>query len=519
MRMNLPVSRHEHQYPAEQMLVSMTDTKGIITHCNHAFVDVSGFSYDELIGQNHNLVRHPDMPAAAYKDMWSTIGRGQPWTGLVKNRRKNGDFYWVQANVTPILESGKPKGYMSVRIKPSAHEVKEIEAVYAKINADNGRGTCPIFLKSGQVHYRGMRGWMGKLGQMTLTSRLGLAMAGVVVLGMVPQLILTGDTTALLTQLAALLVGSGLMMAWFQARVIKALQEAQGFANSLAGCNLTTKISGSYPAPMGSLIGSLRQIQINLQAVVGDVREEINTFTRSASEIAAGALDLSERTESQASSLEQTAASMEELSSTVKQTAETAAQVAQKSAESTDIVILGGAAVHHVGTAMQAIDESSSKVREIIGVIEGIAFQTNILALNAAVEAARAGEQGRGFAVVASEVRALAQRSAVAAKEIRELIAVSASQIQSGTQQMQTASQTIDNVVNAVREVGELIQIITNATKEQSLGISQVNEAVTHLDTVTQQNAALVEESAASSHDLSTSAVTLARAVQVFQLG
>jgi aerotaxis receptor len=167
---------------------------------------------------------------------------------------------------------------------------------------------------------------------------------------------------------------------------------------------------------------------------------------------------------------------------------------------------------------MQAIDVSSSKVREIIGVIEGIAFQTNILALNAAVEAARAGEQGRGFAVVASEVRALAQRSAVAAKEIRELIAESANHISVGTLQMQTATKTIDRVVVTVREVGELIQLITSATKEQATGIAQVNEAVTQLDTVTQQNAALVEESAASSNELNGSAVTLARSVQVFQL-
>jgi len=297
-----------------------------------------------------------------------------------------------------------------------------------------------------------------------------------------------------------------------------AITQAQRFADTLAGCNLTSEVKGDYPPPLGDLLKSLRQIQINLQAVVGDVREEIASFTRSASEIASGGLDLSARTESQASSLEETAASMEELSSTVRQTADTAAQVAQKSSESNSIVTEGGAAVHKVGEAMQAIDASSTKVREIIGVIEGIAFQTNILALNAAVEAARAGEQGRGFAVVAAEVRALAQRSAVAAKEIRELIAESANHISTGTIQMQTATKTIDRVVITVREVGDLIQLITSATKEQATGIAQVNEAVTQLDTVTQQNAALVEESAASSNELNGSAVTLARSVQVFQL-
>ena len=251
---------------------------------------------------------------------------------------------------------------------------------------------------------------------------------------------------------------------------------------------------------------------------MGDVRGEISNFTQSASEIAAGGLDLSARTESQASSLEQTAASMEELSSTVKHTAETAAQVSMQSTESTGLATGGGQAVHNVGQAMKAIEDSSAKVRDIIGVIEGIAFQTNILALNAAVEAARAGEQGRGFAVVATEVRALAQRSAVAAKEIRSLIAQSDQHISEGTQQMHHAASTIDKVVQSVSAVGQLVQLISSATREQALGISQVNEAVNQLDSVTQQNAALVEESAASSNGLSASAVTLVRSVQVFQL-
>jgi aerotaxis receptor len=209
---------------------------------------------------------------------------------------------------------------------------------------------------------------------------------------------------------------------------------------------------------------------------------------------------------------------MEELSSTVKQTASTADQVARQSNSSTQVATEGGSAVHKVGQAMQAIDASSSKVRDIIGVIEGIAFQTNILALNAAVEAARAGEQGRGFAVVASEVRALAQRSAVAAKEIRELIATSAQQISEGSVQMTSAGKTIDAVVQSVKEVGELIQRITHATQEQAIGIAQVNEAVTQLDTVTQQNAALVEQSAASADGLNQSALILGRSVEVFKM-
>ena len=525
MRMNLPVTQQDFDYPADQMLVSTTDTKGNITHCNHAFVAVSGFSYDELIGQSHNLVRHPDMPPEAYKDMWQTIGRGQPWTGMVKNRRKNGDHYWVQANVTPILDGGKPKGYMSVRIKPTAEQVRTAEALYGQMRLwrESGNKRPAFVLRSGEVRYTGLLGLAGRLRRVTIVSRLGFGLAGVVLLGMVPQMLemlglhLSG-VEQLGLQLASLVLGGLLLLGWFSRSFGTAISAAERFADDLAGCNLTTTVATNFAPPMDSLVRSLRQIQINLQAVVGDVRGEIDTFTQSAAEIAAGGLDLSARTESQASSLEETAASMEELSSTVKQTAATAAQVATQSDASTSVVARGGDAVHKVGEAMRAIDGSSAKVRDIIGVIEGIAFQTNILALNAAVEAARAGEQGRGFAVVASEVRALAQRSGVAAKEIRDLIAQSTEQITEGTKQMNHAGETIDEVVRSVRDVGELIRQITNATHEQSIGIAQVNEAVTQLDTVTQQNAALVEESAASAEGLSASAVTLARAVQVFHL-
>jgi aerotaxis receptor len=518
MRMNLPVTQREFDYPADQMLVSITDTKGFIVHCNHAFVAVSGYSYEELIGQNHNLVRHPDMPAAAYKDLWSTVGHGHPWTGMVKNRRANGDHYWVQANVTPIMQNGKPKGYMSVRIKPSRQEIQAAEVLYAQMNAARESGKLPFYLQGGQVRHKGLAGLLGRVQRLTLTSRLGVALGFMTALGMLPQLLDLQGLSRPALQLGSMLFGTTLVMAWFHKSFGTAMGAAERFADDLASCNLTTTVASNVPPPLDSLIRSLRQIQINLQAVVGDVRGEIASFTQSAAEIAAGGLDLSARTESQASSLQQTAASMEEISSTVKHTAATASQVSVQSERSTAVATQGGAAVHKVGLAMKAIDASSVKVRDIIGMIEGISFQTNILALNAAVEAARAGEQGRGFAVVAAEVRALAQRSAVAAKEIRGLIAQSAEQITEGTQHMASAGDTIDKVVQSVKEVGELIKQISHATQEQSQGITQVNEAVTQLDTVTQQNAALVEQSAASANGLSDSAVTLARSVQVFQM-
>ena len=521
VQINLPVSQREFDYPVEQMLVSTTDTRGFITHCNRAFVAVSGFSYEELIGQNHNIVRHPDMPPEAYKDLWSTAGRGRPWTGMVKNRRKDGDHYWVQANITPIMQNGKPKGYLSVRVKPSRAQIQAAEALYDQLNKASKSGSVGAVafkLQGGDVHWLGLRGVAGRLQRSSLASRLSAALFGMAGLALLPLGLDLQGGALLAAQAGALGLGGVLILAWFQASFSRALSEAEHLADDLAACNLSTPVAGDYAPPMKGLMQGLRQIQINLKSVVGDVRSEIGNFSQSAQEVAAGGRDLSARTESQASSLQQTAASMEELSSTVKHTAATAAEMALKSAESARLAAQGGEAVREVSLAMSAIAASSNKVRDIIGVIEGIAFQTNILALNAAVEAARAGEQGRGFAVVAAEVRALAKRSAVAAKEIRELIAHSAQQVETGTRQMTEARLTIDDAVKSANDVNQLTQSITHATQEQAQGIAQVNEAVTQLDTVTQQNAALVEQSSASSDELSSGAVTLGRCVQMFHL-
>ena len=187
MRINLPVTDDEYDYPAQSMLVSSTDTKGVITHCNTAFMDASGYAYDELIGQPHNLIRHPDMPPQAYKDMWATIGRGHAWTGLVKNRRKNGGFYWVRANVTPIMDGGKPRGYMSVRPKPGRAEVQQAEALYAQLRADHAAQRQTLRLHHGRVVYPGLRGLWQRVEGISATQNLALMLLGVVIVGMVPR--------------------------------------------------------------------------------------------------------------------------------------------------------------------------------------------------------------------------------------------------------------------------------------------------------------------------------------------
>ena len=518
MRINLPVTQQNFDFPGDELLVSSTNTKGELVHCNPAFVRVSGFTYDELIGQPHNLIRHPDMPPEAYKDMWRTIGRGDPWTGMVKNRRKDGDHYWVRANVTPIMEGGKPRAYMSVRTKPSAAEIAAAETLYDQMRRDAASGASRFDLDAGNVRHRGLRGWMQGVAQMASLPRMALMLGVLVLLALVPDMCGLQGATAGVVRLVLLLLGAGWVLWRFQATVLHGVYDATRFASDISACNLVTTVRVDYPQPLGALMQRLRQTQVNLQAVVGDVRTEVRNFTQSAHEISRGSLDLSARTESQASSLQQIAASMEELASTVLQTADTAAKVSRESAQSSDIATRGGQAVQEVGAAMQEMKKSSTRISEIVGVIEGIAFQTNLLALNAAVEAARAGEQGRGFAVVAGEVRALAQRSAGAAKEISALIGVTVNQIASGAQQMDHAGATIQGVVDAVDRVSTLVQQIGSATQEQSQGIAQVNEAVTQLDTVTQQNAALVEESAAAAQGLKESAESLGRSVDVFRL-
>ena len=521
MRVNLPVTQNEYDYPGDELLMSVTDKRGHITHCNAAFMRVSGYSMDELMGQPHNLVRHPDMPPEAYKDLWTTIGHGRSWSGLVKNRRKNGDHYWVRAHVTPIVADGKPQGYMSVRVKPSRAEVEQAEQLYARIAREREAGRPSFVLHAGRVRPLGWRDALGKLQRASFTQRLAAMLLPLLALALALAPALLGGLSpqGWLMQALALAALAAFIVWRFHRRITAALRDANRLAGDLAGCNLTTApcaVDGRHP--MALMMERLNQVQVNLRAVVGDARGEIGAFGRISSEIAQGAQDLSARTESQASSLQQTAASMEQLSGTVAQSEQTARRVLEHTEHSATLARGGGRAVGQVGDMVQTIAQSSRQMGQIVATIESIAFQTNILALNAAVEAARAGEQGRGFAVVAGEVRALAQRSAGAAGEIRGLIGESVAQIERGAAQMQAAGQTIAQAVDAVEQVNRMMGQLGVAAREQASGIAQVNDAVVDLDRMTQQNAALVEESAAAARGMSVNAGVLGRTLEVFTL-
>jgi methyl-accepting chemotaxis protein len=894
MRINMPVTSNEYVLTDSDSIVSKTDLRGVITYVNDDFKRISGFSEAELLGQPQNIVRHPDMPVEAFADFWNTLKEGRPWTGMVKNRCKNGDFYWVEANATPIRENGQVTGYMSVRGKASRSQVEAADRIYQlfrdgragglkikygkvvsssifsrlniikkmniktllifilglmstllvgtgilgmiglsqtsaalhsvyedrlvalgqldevmsglarnrfavdsaifnpsdenikrkideiaankviidknwedylgtylipeeKVATEKFAAARSVYLKDGllaavaalKVHDlneakrivetrfvplytvvndtanllikiqldEGKRLYEEAKSRYTLSRNLvigvlvlGLSMAllfGVILLRTIlnplqravgyfgkisegkynNQIVVDSDdeigkvldalqsmqvklgfdvnesrrvaneatriqialdnvatsvmiadndrniiylnraveemlrvaekdmqkelpnfraegllgtnidgfhknpahqkqllATFTTTYRSQVLIGGrtfslvanpvvnkqgqrlGSVVEWndrtlevatekemaaivegavrgdFSRRIdingktgfFKQLGEGMNkltetsevglnevvrVLGALAKGDLTEKITNEYHGTFGQLKDDSNTTVEQLTEVISRIKEATDTINTASKEIASGNTDLSQRTEEQASSLEETAASMEELTSTVKQNAENAKQANQLAAGASDIAIKGGEVVSQVVHTMSSISESSKKIVDIISVIDGIAFQTNILALNAAVEAARAGEQGRGFAVVASEVRNLAQRSAAAAKEIKTLISDSVDKVQVGTELVDKAGKTMDEVVQSVKRVTDIMAEISAASAEQSTGIEQVNQAITQMDDVTQQNAALVEEAAAAAESLEEQAQELTQLVSVFRLG
>ena len=897
MRSNLPVTQNEYKLTDSHLIVSKTDLKGRITYVNRDFLEVSGFAEKELIGEPHNIVRHPDMPVEAFEDLWNTLKEGRPWTGYVKNRCKNGDYYWVLANATPIWEGGQVTGYMSVRRKADPAVIAQIDEIYRKfrekkqgnlkirygkvVTSDGGffanlnlggrmaailgmlglivvavmgfaiyemsrinktndtlyeqrfqptaivgrigklmadnrsqillalqhdpvspfhkmhdhpvvvhleaikkhigeisgeweqyqklihddehrklaeeyaaarkvyvqegllaaselvtkeafaeatqltlkklnpsydaaagkadaifklhtdraaremaeadsayaqalwtmvgaalvllvigfiattrligsirrpvEGAIDTFKNIEQGNYTNVidisrNDELGKLNQalQSMQTRMGFEVAetkrqaeemtrvkialdcvgtpvriadpsGVVIyankalieaLRRIEPVLksqnpafsvdsfvgssignLYADPQAALKRLADLSsttqtemdiggrtyrvvtspvtssdgVRLGSVGEWQDRtdeivveREVEAIitsaangdftqrlsvEGKQGFfrnlaeglnqllnttstglaavaevLNALAAGNLTQNMEGDYRGTFGQLKDDTNTTVERLREVVGRIKEATEAINTAAQEIAAGNQDLSSRTEEQASSVEETASSMEELNATVKQTAESARQANELATSSNEIAVRGGQMVKQVVETMSGIQSSSKKIADIVGVIDSIAFQTNILALNAAVEAARAGEQGRGFAVVATEVRNLAQRSATAAKEIKALIAESVDKVEGGAQLVHEAGTTMDEVVTSFQQVARLVVDISNASREQSSGIEQVTQAVSQMDEVTQQNAALVEEAAAAAESLEEQATGLVQAVGMFKL-
>lgn len=501
-----------------ELLVLLADKAGRFVYANPAYAEASGCDWTELKGTEAGKQMHADNPPQVLADMTVTLRGGQPWTGIIKNRRRNGDFYWVRLNISPLYAKGKYAGALMVHSKATHEEIATFEPLYRMMREGANRN---LALRHGKVFRANALGkaiaYLRSFGLngTIFSAAVSSAMIGIGCLSAVtPSVASPGFWLAS----AVLAAGIGATSLFLSQSIVKPLRNSVRFANKTAAGDLDATMTSTREDEVGALIRALSQMSINMRATVLDVRDGVSLMTQATAEIAAGTLELADRTEAQSSSLEQAAAAMEEIHTTVMKTADAARQASDVASSASSAAEAGGHVVDEVIATMNGIAKSSKKMSDIVGVIDSIAFQTNILALNAAVEAARAGEQGRGFAVVAAEVRNLAQRSATSAREIKTLIAESVSKISDGSRLVNSAGKAIEGVVVQVKSVTELVTRIANASSEQSIGVGRINQGMAQLDEMTHQNSALVEENSSAAESLRVQSERLAEAVSVFKL-
>ena len=505
----------EYVLRPDETIISKTDLRGNVTYANDNFVRISGYSRDELVGSPQSIERHPYMPRQVFEDLWATLKEGKAWGGMIKNRCRNGDEYWVLAFVAPIVKDGQATGYTSIRVKPPEAALRATQALYDRLNA----GDTSVVLRNGVPTPTSFGARVKRFFNFSLKAKFNLlALLITAVLGNGVVEVLLNDNPA---EVLFILPGWMLIMLGLYAlrrSVITPLKEATEFLGSLSSGNLYDRIPARGDDELGQVSQWLRILQVNIKLLVGQIQESTRQVNESSSRIAQGNTELAARTEAQSASLQQTAAAMDEITSTVVSNADNAASASDLVHRTSDVARDGRAAVSQVTAVMDDIYEGSRKITDIIAVIDSIAFQTNILALNAAVEAARAGEQGRGFAVVAGEVRALAQRSATAAKEIKELIVTSSGNVEKAHGSVRDAERTMSDILDSADKAAQLMTDIANASREQSVGVSQVSTAIAHLDELNSQNEAQVDAVADTSQGMLRQAQVLVDLVSEFKV-
>lgn len=501
MKVNLPVTNREIPVRQEQSIISMTDLKGAITYINRDFMDISGFTEDELIGKNHNIIRHPDMPPAAFKDLWDTVKSGTPWRGMVKNRCKNGDHYWVDAFVTPVIKGGQTVGYQSVRSKPTQDQIDDAEALYAKVN-NQKLADLP--------KQRDLR--MGVSSQFKYLQSVWLVL---MLVGL--WLSSSGSSTALysFTAFAVALYGLGLL--WVNTQLTQPLRAMVKATKALANGDLNVQIVADKVGGIGDMQLSLNMVRARLKTVIGRIQESTNDLASASTQLSSMSAQTNDGMQAQMMETEQIATAMNEMSATVQdvagnttQAAEAANQADQDAesgrqivAQTQHTILTLANEVNEVEQVINGLHQDSTDIGTILDVIRGVAEQTNLLALNAAIEAARAGEQGRGFAVVADEVRSLAQRVQSSTEEIHQMI----EKLQHGAgravdvmskgresaercvQEAQNAEQALDRISQSVMMIRDMSTQIATAAEQQSSVSEEMSRNIVAIRDMSEQTA------------------------------